>query len=39
LLALRGMREEEILDDAFRENAEVVFGALWEVMQPRAGGN
>jgi len=32
-LALRGMRMEEALDDAFRENAETVFGALWQVLE------
>jgi exodeoxyribonuclease V gamma subunit len=31
-LALRGMRVDEILDEAFRENAEAVFGVLWEVF-------
>jgi exodeoxyribonuclease V gamma subunit len=31
-LALRGMCAEEILDEGFRENAETVFGALWEVF-------
>ncbi len=32
-LALRGMRMEEALDDVFRENAETVFGALWQVFE------
>jgi len=32
-LALRGMRVEEVLDDAFRENAETVFGALRQVLE------
>ena len=32
-LALRGMRMEEAFDDVFRENAEIVFGALWQVFE------
>ncbi|MCL2590852.1 MAG: exodeoxyribonuclease V subunit gamma [Betaproteobacteria bacterium] len=36
-LALRGMRAEEALDDVFRENAEIVFGALWQVFGNHTG--
>jgi exodeoxyribonuclease V gamma subunit len=31
-LALRGMCVEEVLNEGFRENAETVFGGLWEVL-------
>jgi exodeoxyribonuclease V gamma subunit len=37
-LALRGMHAEEILDESFRENAEIVFGALWEVFSGDQSG-
>jgi len=32
-LALRGARMEEVLDDTFRENADIVFGAMWQVFE------